>query len=245
MTLEVEGLGMTEAGDLPVVPRSQRRTGRGSNVRDFPRFMRDWKGSPCGPCWKRWTSLLPPLAALLAALAAGACQTGSFQPIEIDVSKRTATPSSAPETTPTPRITAPALQLTVSAPRPEATPLPAPTAAPPAALAGTPEAVVEAQLAAYNRRDVEEFAAAYAPDAVVYDPPEQIRAAGMESIRRIYAKSFAEAPSARATISQRIIQGNFVIDHESVSGLPGGRSASAVVIYEVRDGKIRRAWVLR
>jgi len=110
---------------------------------------------------------------------------------------------------------------------------------------GTPEAVVETQLAAYNRRDVEGFAAAYAPDAVVYDPPEQIRAAGMESIRRIYGKAFAEAPSARATISHRLIQGNFVVDQESVSGLPGGRSAAAVVIYEVRDGKIRRVWILR
>jgi hypothetical protein len=188
---------------------------------------------------------------LLAALAVGACQTGSFQPIEIDVSKRSPTPSSAPETTPTPKTATPSPQPTVSAPRPEATPSPAPTAASPVApvaiagTPGTPESVVEAQLAAYNRRDLEGFAAAYAPDAVVYDPPEQIRAAGMESIRRICGKSFAEAPSARATISHRLIQGNFVVDQESVSGLTGGRSAAAVIIYEVRDGKIRRVWILR
>jgi hypothetical protein len=198
--------------------------------------------------WKGRAPLLPPLAVFLAAFAVGACQTGGFQPIEIDLSKRTPTSSSAPETTPTPRITAPAPEPTVSAPRQTATPLPAPTPAmpiAPAAIAGTPEAVVEAQLAAYTRRDVEAFAAAYAPDAVVYDPPEQIRAAGMESIRRIYGKAFAEAPSARATISHRLIQGNFVVDQESVSGLASGGSASAVVIYEVRDGKIRRAWILR
>ena len=215
--------------------------------------MRDWKSS------KGRTRFLPPLGALLAALAVGACQTGSFQPIEIDLSKRTTTASSSPETTPTPRIAAPTPEPTVSARRAAATatPVPAPTASMPAApaalvapvaavaVAETPESVVEAQVAAYNRRDLEGFAAAYAPDAVVYDPPEQIRAAGMESIRRIYAKAFAEIPSARATISQRLIQGNFVVDQESVSGLPGGRSASVVVIYEVRDGKIRRAWVLR
>jgi hypothetical protein len=224
------------------------------NVRDFPKFMTDWRSSKGSARWKGGARLLPMLGALLAALTVGSCQTGGFQPIEIDLSKRTPTPSSAPEATPTPRIAAPAPtaapapEPTVSAPRPPATPLPTLTAATPAApvaVAGTPEAVVDAQLAAYNRRDVEGFAAAYAPDAVVYDPPEQIRAAGMESIRRIYGKAFAEAPSARATISQRITQGNFVVDQESVSGLPGGRSASAVVIYEVRDGKIRRAWVLR
>jgi hypothetical protein len=207
--------------------------------------MPDRKSSKGGPWWKARTHLLPPLGALLAALGVGACQTGSFQPIEIDVSKRTPTASSTPETTPTPRIATPSPEPTVPAPRPEVTPPPAPAAAPPAAIAGTPESVVEAQLAAYNRRDVEAFAAAYAPDAVVYDPPEQIRAAGMESIRRIYGKAFADAPSARATISHRLIQGNFVVDQESVSGLAGGRSASAVVIYEVRDGKIRRAWILR
>ncbi len=220
-------------------------------MRDFPKFMPAWKSSKVCARWKGRARLLPPVGALLAALAVGACQTGSFQPIEIDVSKRTATPSSAPETTPTPRIVAPAPQATVSAPRPEATPLPAPTAAmpvAPVAIAGTPrtpESVVEAQLAAYNRRDLEAFAAAYAPDAVVYDPPEQIHAAGMESIRRMYGEAFAQAPSAQATISHRLIQGSFVVDQESVSGLPGGRSASAVVIYEVRDGKIRRVWILR
>jgi hypothetical protein len=218
------------------------------NVRDFPKFMLNRKSSKGGPWWKAKTHLLPPVGRLLVALAVGACHTGSFQPIEIDVSNRTATPSSAPETTPTPRIATPSPEPTVSAPRPEATPLPAPTAtipAAPAAIARTPEAIVEAQLAAYNRRDLEGFAAAYAPDAVVYDPPEQIHAAGMESIRRIYGRAFADAPSARATISHRLIQGNFVVDQQSVSGLPGGRSASVVVIYEVRDGKIRRVWILR
>jgi len=183
-------------------------------------------------------------APVLVALAFGACQT-SFQPIEIDLSKRTPTPSSASETPPTPGSAAPAPEPTVSAPRLAATPWPTPTAAAPAAIAATPEAVVEAQLAAYNRRDAEGFAAAYAPDAVVYDPPEQIRAAGMESIRRTYRKSFAEAPSARVTISRRLTQGNFVVDQESLSGLPGGGSASAIVIYEVRDGKIHRVWILR
>jgi len=89
------------------------------------------------------------------------------------------------------------------------------------------------------------YTVTYAPDAVVYDPPEQIHAAGMESIRRMYGEAFAQAPSAQATISHRLIQGSFVVDQESVSGLPGGRSASAVVIYEVRDGKIRRVWILR
>jgi hypothetical protein len=222
-----------------------RRTGI---VRDFPKFMPTWKSSKVCSRWKAGSHLLPSLGALLAALAVGSCHTGSFQPIEIDLSNRTPTPSIASETTPTPGRATSAPDPPVSAPRPPATPSPTPTAAmpvAPVAIAGTPEAVVEAQLAAYNRRDVEAFAAAYAPDAVVYDPPEQIRAAGMESIRRIYGKSFAEAPSARATISHRLIQGNFVVDQESVSGLPGGGSASAVVIYEVRDGKIHRAWVLR
>jgi hypothetical protein len=109
----------------------------------------------------------------------------------------------------------------------------------------TPEAVVEMQLAAYNRRDVEGFVAHYADDAIVYDPPDRIRDAGIGAIRRTYAKAFADAPGARATISQRLVQGSFVIDQEKISGLPAGEIRALVVIYEVRGAKIARVWILK
>jgi hypothetical protein len=214
------------------------------------------------------------LILLWAVVPACACKTTTFEPIEIDLSKRTPAAVAEPQPTPTPAsapkkvspgvppaavpgpesaatpapaaMSPPATPLPAPAPEPAVTPAPVPpaTVAAPAATP-TSEQVIEAQLAAYNRRDPEAFAAAYAADAVVYDPPEQIRAAGIEAIRKTYAKAFADLPGAKATITQRLVQGNFIVDREIVSGLPEGRFVSAIVVYEVRDGKIRRAWILR
>jgi hypothetical protein len=107
------------------------------------------------------------------------------------------------------------------------------------------ERVVQAQLEAYNRHDIDAFVATYAADVRGYRYPDQQTFAGLDSLRTGYAQFFAGAPNVRATVLARIVQGRFVIDHEELTGLPNGRTQRAVAIYEVRDGRIATVRFLR
>lgn len=114
----------------------------------------------------------------------------------------------------------------------------------PAPAAATPEQVVQAQLDAYNAHDVEAFAATYGPDIRIYEHPGQLKMEGIERLRDSYGRLFASVPALRASVGTRIVQGAFVIDHETVTGLANGGRMSAVAIYEVRDGLIRNVWFI-
>lgn len=98
------------------------------------------------------------------------------------------------------------------------------------------EALVDAQLAAYNRRDVEGFLGYYSDDARLFSHPDQLTESGKDQLRARYTRSFGE-PDVRAVIVKRMVFDRFVIDHERITGRPGG-TREAVAVYEIRDGKI-------
>ena len=191
---------------------------------------------------------------ILVVVAATACnpQTGTVEPIVIDLSHRepsaTATPSPTPVPTPTP---APVVQA--APPAAAASPSPVPAAPPPASApaesaavsAAGPELVVDRQLDAFNRHDLEAFLATYAPGAILYDHPDKVRQSGAAEIRKTYGALFGGNPMLQVTVSSRILQGPFVVDHETVTGIAGTPPSTQIVIYEVWDGKITRLWILR
>lgn len=107
------------------------------------------------------------------------------------------------------------------------------------------EQAVQAQLDAYNAHDVEAFVATYAEDARIYVFPNREWMAGRERIREVYGQLFSSTPEIHAEVAQRIVQGARVVDHEHLSGLPNGATASAVAIYEVRDGLITHVWLMQ
>lgn len=107
------------------------------------------------------------------------------------------------------------------------------------------EQVVQTQLEAYNRRDVDAFAATYAPDVRIYNHPAELQLSGVDSLRTDYARFFASAPNLRASVSKRIVQGEYVIDHETVTGLPNGERFQAVAVYQVRNGRIQNVWFIQ
>ena len=108
------------------------------------------------------------------------------------------------------------------------------------------EETVQAQVEAYNARDVEPFLATYSPDAVLSELPEgRLIATGHEEMRPVYAGLFEKTPGLHCEVENRIVHGDFVVDHEAVRGFPGRDVHRAVAVYRVEEGLIRRVWFLR
>jgi uncharacterized protein (TIGR02246 family) len=103
-------------------------------------------------------------------------------------------------------------------------------------------AVVERQLDAYNRRDLEAFLSQYAPDVRIYAFPDKLLFQGHEKMRAEYGPLFAEAAGLHAEVTDRVVQGRFVIDREVVTGMPGKPLLTGLAIYEVKDGRITAVW---
>lgn len=115
----------------------------------------------------------------------------------------------------------------------------------PSAQRASPEAIVDAQLAAYNRRDLEGFLEFYSDDAVIENHPGQVTQAGKAEMRKRYGVRFAN-PDLHAEIIERITLGRFVIDHERVvAAPPANGTLEAVAIYEISGGKIVRVTFLK
>jgi hypothetical protein len=105
-----------------------------------------------------------------------------------------------------------------------------------------PVDVVQAQLEAYNARNLERFLATYSESIVVYRPPALEPAlSGKAELARFYAQERFNLPGLKADIVNRTVLGNKVIDHELVWGVRG-EAFEVAAVYEVRDGLIERVW---
>ena len=106
-----------------------------------------------------------------------------------------------------------------------------------------PEKIVHEQVEAYNRHDVDAFLKTYSSEIKLYEFPDKELSSGLDAMRKTYGKLFEREPDRKAKIVRRIVQGDYVIDHEEVSG--GGRKFTAVAIYRVKDGKIEAVWFVK
>ncbi len=103
-------------------------------------------------------------------------------------------------------------------------------------------AVVDRQLAAYNARDLEAFAACFSEDIEVWRPPAPEPAIrGQAAFREFYARERFSRPGLHAEILGRIVMGTKVFDHERIHGV---REApfEMTVAYEIEGGIIRRLY---
>lgn len=108
------------------------------------------------------------------------------------------------------------------------------------------EQLAQAQLDAYNAHDVDAFASVYCDDVQLIDLATGRQfCTGIEELRDLYTRRFAEKPAMHCNLRSRIVCPPFVIDEEDVSGLVDDQNVHAVATYECRDGKICRAWFLR
>lgn len=96
---------------------------------------------------------------------------------------------------------------------------------------------VEAQLEAYNARDVDRFLACYSAEVVVQDGAGNTLMEGHGSMRAEYTPFFGGCPDLRAELLHRIEAGDYVIDEERIHGWQPD-PVRAVAIYHVADGLI-------
>ncbi len=106
-----------------------------------------------------------------------------------------------------------------------------------------PTEIVDKQLAAYNARDIDAFVATYAPDIELHNYPNLKWTEGAEALRISYGGLFDQTPDLNATIRNRIVINNTVIDEEQVT--MNGQVFSAVAVYEVENGLIKKVVFIR
>ena len=110
-------------------------------------------------------------------------------------------------------------------------------------LSNDPADVVQRQLDAFNARDLEALLATYADDAEVFEHPSKLLAKGSAALRERYTARFQE-PNLYAALLSRAVMGQIVVDHEDVRRTfpEGAGKIQLLMIYEVRNGKIGKAW---
>ena len=105
----------------------------------------------------------------------------------------------------------------------------------------TPYALVQRQLNAYNGHNLEAFLEPYAEDVEIYRFPNTLQMKGKDAMRQSY-QFVNETPTLHCEITERIIRGNTVIDHENVRF--ENQTATAIAIYHIEGGKIKRVYFI-
>jgi hypothetical protein len=106
----------------------------------------------------------------------------------------------------------------------------------------TPLSVVQAQLDAYNAKDVEALLETYALDAEQYTLHGELLAKGHDQLRQRFLPRFKE-PNLHAKLVSRIVVGNIITDAELITrDFPEGLGTLEMLcIYEVAEGRIQKA----
>jgi len=102
--------------------------------------------------------------------------------------------------------------------------------------------LIQAQLDAYNAKDIEALLATYADDAEQFTLHGERLARGREELRARFLTRFAE-PDLHARLLSRTVVGSVVVDQELVTrNFPEGLgTVELLCIYEVAHGRIQKA----
>jgi len=101
--------------------------------------------------------------------------------------------------------------------------------------------LVDRQITAYQKRDLDAFLTFYAKDVRIRQFDGNILADGTDGLRSFYEPLFRDSPQLKARILHRIAASDYVSDEEETTGVnvPGyPATMHAVVIYQVKDGLI-------
>lgn len=107
----------------------------------------------------------------------------------------------------------------------------------------TPVELADAQLEAYNNRDIDAFLIQYSDTVKVYDSSRKLLYQGKDIMRGQYAGMFESRPDLYCNLLNRIAVRNTVIEHEEVT-FEKGRTILAIVMYKVSEKKIQEVHFL-
>jgi len=109
--------------------------------------------------------------------------------------------------------------------------------------------LIDAQLAAYRARNLDEFLSFYAEDVLIEDGDHNVVTRGRQGMRESYGPFFSASPNLHLEIPRRIEIGDFVIDEELIDGIiVDGILQSqqhVVTIYRVTNSLISHVTFLR
>lgn len=100
------------------------------------------------------------------------------------------------------------------------------------------EQLAQAQLDAYNNRDLDAFLIPYADDVKVFEFPDQLQYTGKERMAEIYGRMFVRTPDLHCHLVHRMVMGNTVIDQELVTINKDQPPMRAIAIYKIANKKI-------
>ena len=101
--------------------------------------------------------------------------------------------------------------------------------------------VVQRQIDAYNRHDLDAFAATYSDDVLITSAKGEVLVLGKEGLRERYGKAFAKYPNLSCTVAERKKDGDAILVHEIITGRTdkSGPWDAGWLRYEVKDGLIK------
>jgi hypothetical protein len=103
--------------------------------------------------------------------------------------------------------------------------------------------VVDRVLDALNTHDLEAFVACYAEDATIENGYDEVVARGHDELRQRYEPVFEQFLDLRVEALSRVAVGEFVVQHEQVTGR--GAPEQHVAVYLVLADKIVRERLVR
>ncbi len=106
-------------------------------------------------------------------------------------------------------------------------------------------ALVQAQLEAYNQRDLDKFLEPYSDSVRIYNFPNDLRSTTKEELRNPYGGLFENMTDLYCELVNRTAIDNVVIDHERVTFMKGRPQIEVFAIYHIRHGKIQEVHFLR
>jgi hypothetical protein len=102
--------------------------------------------------------------------------------------------------------------------------------------------IVQFQLEAYNRRDLETFLSVFSETIRVFRMPAlEPSISGKVQLAEFYATQRFNRSDLRADLINRIAFGNKVIDHERIHGVLE-EAFEIAAVYEIVDGLIQTMW---
>jgi hypothetical protein len=107
--------------------------------------------------------------------------------------------------------------------------------------------VVEQQLQAYNKRDLNAFLETFSDSAALYRWGNATPVAkGRAELEKLYGALFESSPNLNSRLISRVALGPKVIDHEWITGRAGQEQGlELLMLYEVNEGKIISAYRLQ